>query len=125
MPSYKSKCLAANKPFSVIEYFKLDGLRILGSITTIAVLMAIWDEWIGWNPFVLKYAKSLFVFVGFSGSSLLLGIFGVASKKVTDLLSLKANAFDNVTGSVSTTTEEAKAKADATGISTETPKNDS
>jgi hypothetical protein len=123
MPSYKQKCDAANKPFSPIEYLKLDGLRILGSIVTIGILMALWDEWIGWNEALLVKAKSLFAFIGFAGSSLLLGIFGVANKKVTELLGLKANVFDNATsGPAATSVDEVKVKADEIGVSTETPK---
>jgi hypothetical protein len=123
LPSYKSKCEAANKRFSVLEYFQQDGLRILGSIVTIGLLMAAWDEWVGWNQALLVKAKSLFAFIGFAGSSLLLGIFGVANKKVMDLLGLKANAFDNATsGQAATTVEDVKVKADEIGVSTETPK---
>jgi hypothetical protein len=118
LPSYKTKCEAANKKFSVVEYFQQDGLRILGSIVTIGVLMALWDEWIGWNQALLVKAKSLFAFIGFAGSSLLLAIFGVANKKVMDLLSIKSNVSDSVTGG-SESVKETIVKAGNAGVEVE------
>lgn len=96
MPSYATRAKAANKKFSIVEYLNDEWLPILGTMVSTAAILYVWDEWVGFHPMILKYAKSWFIFIGFTGSSLLLSILGRAGKKLNNLIDVKTDIADGV-----------------------------
>lgn len=84
----------ANHPFTFKEYLKNDWYAILGSI--ISVLIAIWtlDEWLPLNPLFTKYVKWLFIFVGFTGSSIIQAVLSLTNKKIMDVINVKTDIAD-------------------------------
>ena len=52
------------------------------------------DEIIGWNPFVIKYLKFGFAFIGYTGSDILSRAFGVASRKINAAIDIKTDVAD-------------------------------
>lgn len=94
LPSLKNKAAAANHPFTLGEYFKNDWLTIVGSFLTLAILIYCLDELLNLKPQLMSYIKWLFVFVGFTGSSIIQAAFSVTNKKIMEVINIKTNALD-------------------------------
>lgn len=92
----KTQSKAANHPFSFKEYFINDWPTILGSILTVVIAVLTLDEWLPINTLVSKYVKVFFVFVGFTGSSLIQAVFSFYSRKLTSIIDIKTNIADGV-----------------------------
>jgi len=96
LPAVKKRSLAANKPFSVAEYFKDDWLAILGSFLTVVICVYLLDEIIGYNPSFFRYVKYGFLFIGYTGSSVLIGILGKADPKILTKVDKATNELDDI-----------------------------
>lgn len=96
IPKLKSLGKAANHPFKFKEYISDDWPSIVASILTVIAIIWVWTEIVGIKPELENYAKLLFIFVGFTGSSIALAGMSVASKKLTAIIDIKTNIADGV-----------------------------
>lgn len=94
LPAVKKRSMAANVPFDVKAYFKDDAIAIIASVLTVVIVVFLVDELVGYNPSLLRFIKGLFVFVGYTGSSILINVFGVADKVVLKVIDAKTNELD-------------------------------
>jgi len=95
LPAVKKRAENANMQFNALQYFKDDWLGLSASIISILICIFVFDEITGAYPSIVKYAKFFFIFVGYTGSSFLLGIFSRAEKKIQTVVDVKTNIADN------------------------------
>lgn len=95
-PGARDLAAKANVPFSLIDYLKQDQLAIISSILTVVILVFLLDEIIGYNPAFIRYVKFGFVFVGYSGSSVLIALMGKFSKGLAGTIDAKTNELDKL-----------------------------
>jgi len=93
-PAVKKRTESANLPFKLIDYLKDDILAISASVITVVIAVFLLDEIIGYNPSFIRYVKFGFVFVGYTGSSLLISILGKFDKSVSAVVDTKTNIAD-------------------------------
>jgi hypothetical protein len=96
LPAVKQRALAANLPFSLKAYLREDCLAIIASFLTVVICVFVLDELIGYNPSLLRFIKFLFVFVGYTGSSILVGVFGKFDAAVQNIVDRKTNELDAI-----------------------------
>ena len=94
LPGHKQKCLAGNHPFSAKQYFKDDWVALVGAFITVLAVTYFLDEAIRAYPKLLDFVKFFMVFIGFTGSSLLVAVMGTATKKVMNVIDEKTNIAD-------------------------------
>lgn len=94
IPGIKARATVANVPFSLIQYLKDDSAAIFASLVSILLFIVILDEAIAFKPEVLPYIKVGFAFVGFTGSSVLIAVFGTAQTKLNKIIDVKTGPPD-------------------------------
>lgn len=94
----RAKARACNEPFSFLKWFKDDWIILTLNILSPYVVVYLFDEWAMSGDELegkwARYIKTLFVFVGFSGSAVLMGFFSVADKKFNKVIDTKTNIAD-------------------------------
>jgi len=95
LPAMKKRAENANTDFKVSEYLKNDWLTIAGSFITVFVAIFVLDELLAMKPSVAKWVKFFFVFVGYTGSSILQGIFSKTETQIQKVIDVKTNIADN------------------------------
>lgn len=93
-PAEKKRAEAANVPFNLLDYLKADYLPIVASVITVVVLVLLLDEIIGYNPSFIRYVKFGFLFVGYTGSSILVSALGQFGNKVIKIVDVKTDIAD-------------------------------
>lgn len=96
IPRLRAASLNANRPFSFKEYISDDWPAIMGSFIAVGILCFCLDELLNIKPDLAKIVKWLFVFVGFTGSSIIQAILSVTNKKIMELIDVKTNISDSV-----------------------------
>lgn len=96
LPALKKRAEKANTAFSVKQYFKNDWITLVGSLLTVVVVIFVLDELIAFKPSIEKWLKFSFVFIGYTGSSILQGIFSKTEDKIQRIVDEKTNKADNV-----------------------------
>lgn len=93
----KNKAKISNTEFSIKEWFKDDMWVLL--LNTISPFIIVWaiDEWLSFDNKIADKIKSIFVFVGFSGSQVIMGFLSVADKKFNKIIDEKTNVADHLT----------------------------
>jgi len=94
LPAIKTQAKVANLKFSYSQYFQDDLAAILASLLSVIILLVVLDEVVAFKPTVMPYLKFAFVFVGFTGSSVLIAILGKATAKVNAVVDEKTNIAD-------------------------------
>jgi len=93
----KSKAKISNEKFSVVTWVKDDYLALILNVLSPFVVLYIGDEWLDYElGIVAKYMKSIYVFVGFSGSTVIMGFLSVADKKYNKIIDNKTNIADHI-----------------------------
>lgn len=100
------KSKLANHNFSFKEYFSDDWATIAASFVSVLILCYCLDEILAVKPVLVDYIKWLFVFVGFTGSSVIQSLFSVTSKKINDIIDIKTNLADDVKPAVDATNKD-------------------
>lgn len=93
----KIRASAGNAEFNISSYFKDDWPAILLSCVAVAAMIIGLDEVLGYKPEVAKFMKWAFLFVGYTGASLLNAFFSKAEKKIMGTIDEKTNIADNKT----------------------------
>lgn len=96
LPATKTRATVANMNFSYGAFFQDELAAILASLLTVIILLVVLDELVAFKPAVLPYLKFGFVFIGFTGSSILIAILGKASDKINAVVDVKTNTADQV-----------------------------
>lgn len=94
IPSAKTRATAANIKFYVKDYFQSEWPAIAANIACIVIGLLIVGEAIKYKPEIQGYIITLSAFYGFTGSTLLLAIFGQVSKKINAVVDVKTNTAD-------------------------------
>jgi hypothetical protein len=93
----KNKAKISNTEFSIKEWLKDDSwVLVLNIISPFIIVWAI-DEWLAFDNKIADKIKSIFVFVGFSGSQVIMGFLSVADKKFNKIIDDKTNVADHLT----------------------------
>lgn len=106
IPQLQSRAKAANHSFSLKDYFKNDWAVILASFVSVAIACVCVDELIAIKPVIAEYIKWFFVFVGFTGSTIIQAVLSVTNKKIMAVIDVKTNIADGVTPIVDATNVE-------------------
>lgn len=106
IPKLQQQSKVANHAFSFKEYLTDDWPAILASFVAVGIMIACIDELLQVKPELSKYVKWLFVFVGFTGSSIIQAILSVTNKKIMQIIDVKTNIADGVQPPVNATNIE-------------------
>lgn len=98
LPGLKARATAANMPFSIKTALADDWLGIAASFFTILVALICLDELVKFKPAVVEYLKFAFVFIGYTGSSILLAVLSKADKTINTVVDVKTDIADNKIG---------------------------
>lgn len=80
------KMRLAEKSLNFIDYVKTDWLSTVLSLVALLIVLVCIDEVFKWKPWVIDYAKNLFVFVGYGFGDILVRLFGAYSNKANKIL---------------------------------------
>lgn len=94
IPAVKNQAKVANLPFSLKDYITDDLAGIVSSVLTVLVFLVVLDEVVAFRPSVLPWLKGSFIFVGFTGSSLLIALLGKATGKINEVVNIKTDVAD-------------------------------
>jgi len=94
LPALKKRAEKANTSFSVTAYFKNDWLTLAGSLITVVVVIFVLDELLAFKPGVAKWLKFFFIFIGYTGSSILQGIFSKTENRIQAIVDKKTDVAD-------------------------------
>jgi hypothetical protein len=83
----------ANLPFSIGQYFKDDKFALVADAAASFGLVYLADEWLH-NEYILGKIKTFFVFIGFTGSYVILQFTSVAKSKFRKIVDEKTNIAD-------------------------------
>jgi hypothetical protein len=97
LPSALQRAKVANVQATIIDYFAHDWVAIAASFITVIVFVVCLDEFVNWQPDAVKYIKALFVFIGFTGSSILIAALGKFSKTLNGIIDVKTDVADGKT----------------------------
>jgi len=87
----------ANMDFSILSYIKDDKYGLITDLGASFILVFLADEWMGdLGNYAIGKMKSIFVFVGFSGSYVILQMMSVAKEKFRKAVDEKSNIADGV-----------------------------
>lgn len=90
----KKRSKAANHDFNIIQYFKDDWLVYVSALLTVFIATYLLDELTRLHPEIVNYVKFFFVFVGYTGSSILHVLLGSTEKKILNVIDRKTNIAD-------------------------------
>jgi len=94
IPSMKKRAKVANEPFDFRVYLKDDAAAIAASVVTVLILLVTLDEVLNFKPAIQPYLKASFIFVGYTGSSILIAILGTAQAKIDKVVDTKTDIAD-------------------------------
>jgi magnesium-transporting ATPase (P-type) len=95
-PSIVARGKKGNHKVTFKEYLENDWWTIIASFIGVLILIFCIDELLNISPALGKYIKWLFVFVGFTGSSIVQAVLSVTNRKVMQIIDLKSNLADGV-----------------------------
>lgn len=93
-PSEMQRAKVANVDFSLKSYMKEDWASIAGNLCTIALALLLISEWVSISQSIQPYIRTLFAFVGFTGSSVAIAAFGRFGKKLNAIVDIKTDKAD-------------------------------
>lgn len=94
LPATMTRAKAANVPFTFKDYFASDWVAIGASVITVLIGVFALDELVGYQPNILDKIKFLFIFIGFTGSSIAIAALGKAGKFINGIVDVKTNIAD-------------------------------
>ena len=87
----------ANIDFSVMTYLSDDKWGLIMDVAASFALVYLAEEWLGdLGNYAFSKIKSIFVFVGFTGSYVILQAMSVAKKRFRQIVDEKTNKADNI-----------------------------
>jgi uncharacterized membrane protein len=98
-PDLKKRAAAANSSLTLKSFLSDDWGSMMASFVTVIIGILIVDELLYIKPEMVNYIKFFFATVGYMGSSVLQLVFGIANKKILNIIDTKTNIADGVTSS--------------------------
>ncbi len=92
----QNKAKIANEPFSFQQWIKDDVWTMLLNVLSPFVIVWLINEWLEFDERIAGKVKSIFVFVGFAGSQVIMGFLSVADKKFNKIIDNKTNIADGI-----------------------------
>ena len=96
IPSLKKQFASSNTVFKFSAYLADDWYAIVASFVSLGILIVGLDEVLGLKPELVNYVKWMFIFVGYTGSSIIQYVLSLTSKKINAVIDIKTNIADNV-----------------------------
>lgn len=90
----KTKAKLSNEKFDAIMWIKEDYFALIINVLSPFIVVYLIDEWLDLEEGVINKIKSIFVFVGFTGSSVIMGFLSAADKKFNKIIDNKTNIAD-------------------------------
>jgi hypothetical protein len=115
LPSVRERCRAANKPFTMASWWSCDWSIVIGTFVIGCLLIVGLDEIVKWKPGVMDYVKWFFAGMGAFGSTIAMAKMSQFEKSLTDLINIKSNVSDAMTGGTITVKDTIQKGSDATG----------
>jgi L-cystine uptake protein TcyP (sodium:dicarboxylate symporter family) len=84
--SLKDKATKSNVALNFWEFVKQDFLSILATIVMIIIFVFVLDDIVNLHVKAIYWVKFLFVFAGYTGSDLILRLFGVTNRKLNNII---------------------------------------
>ena len=115
IPQLRKKAAAANKPFSLKEWWNSDWNIILATQVIIIIVTIGYRELVGFSDVFSKYARWIYAGIGGFGSSIAMANWSSYNKLLTKLFSVKSNIADVMTGGTTTVSDTIKKGSEAVG----------
>lgn len=90
----------ANLQFSLKGYIRDDKWALIVDLMGSWVLVYLADEWLDLDSRIIDKLKSIFFFVGFTGSYVVMQLLSVAKKNFRSAVDYKTNIADEATGTL-------------------------
>ncbi len=90
----------ANLQFSIGSYLNDDKVPLIVDLLSSFAVVYIIDEWFSFNEFIIGKIKSIFVFVGFTGSYVIMLLMSVSERKFRSAIDYKTDIADRATGNL-------------------------
>lgn len=94
LPTLRLRYKKANEKLTLQAFLQNDGITLVGSVLTVLALVWCLDEILGLKPELLKVIKWLFIFVGFTGSSIIMALFSKTARVLNSIVDAKTNIAD-------------------------------
>jgi len=120
IPQLKEKCRTANKPFTWKGWWECDNSLVIGNLIFGIIAVVCLEEIVKWKPIVADFMKVFYVVLGAFGTTIVQEKWGSFKKGISNLLDVKANIADAVTGGTETVKETIQKGNEATGIDVST-----
>jgi hypothetical protein len=101
IPSALQHSKVANVNAGIADYFAHDYPSVIASLISVIIGVICADEFLRWQPAAQGYLKIIFAFYGFTGSSILIAIFGKFNKYINSIVDIKTDIADNKVPTVS------------------------
>lgn len=92
----QQKAKISNQEFSILKWMKDDWIAMVLNVGSPFIVVWMLDEWLELDEAIMTKIKSLFIFVGFGGSQVIMGFLSFADKKFNKVIDAKTNAADGV-----------------------------
>lgn len=96
VPGVKASAKVGNIHFDYGAFFQDELAAIIATVLMIFILLLVLNEIIAFKPEVEPYLKAGFVFIGYTGSSLLVSWLGKAQSKINSIVDAKTNVADTI-----------------------------
>lgn len=96
IPSLINKSKVAKHPFVFKDYLKDDWFTIVASVVCVAIMIITLEEVLDLRPALRRMVNIMFVFVGFTGSSIIQALLSVANKKIMQVIDVKTNIAEDI-----------------------------
>lgn len=93
--SIKESSKVANVSFNYNQFINDEIFAIVSTLVTLVIAIVIIDEFLVYEPKVEPYLKVSFIFLGYTGSSILVNALGKAQTRVNAIIDEKTNIADN------------------------------
>lgn len=98
-----------------MDWWDCDWNVVIGTFLVIALVTEGLDEILKWKPAIWEYVKFFFAFVGATGSSAAMSFLSKYDGQTMNMLDVKANISDILTGPTKTVSETITKGEEATG----------
>lgn len=96
IPQTKTRATVANIQFTYTAFFQDELAAILASVISLMIYVVCLKELLAYQPVIKPFITFGSVFVGYTGSSIIIAILGKASAKINAVVDTKTDISDSV-----------------------------
>lgn len=97
LPAALTRAKTANVKLTGMQFLMSELPGLCSTLAAIAIALLVVDEVLNYKPNLSGWLKGLFAFYGYTGSSILLAVFGKVGKQLNSIVDIKTNIADEVT----------------------------